>query len=142
MSERIEAFVRHSGSGHLRLPVLLCLSEVLRWRRKFEVASCRLPLNTLEHDRQITGEVVGVLKSGEVGEMETSDVVVGEVVWLLASAVCELPVDHQDIALVGEESRVSALLLVENSEVGESIVGCSVMTACTLVFGQCLTVYS
>lgn len=70
MSDRIGCLLRHSGWGHLRPARLLCLEEVLRWRRKLELASCRLPLNSLEHARQRTTEAVGALKPGEVGEMD------------------------------------------------------------------------
>ena len=73
--------------------------------------------------------------------MEVGDISVGDVVWLLASAVCELPSNVQDITLVGEESGVPASLLVENGEVDESrVVGCSpLILAGSLVLGQCST---
>ena len=62
--------MRHSGWGHLRPALLLCLGDSLIWRRKLEVAYSKLPVKSLEHAEHLTGEVVGVLKSGEVGEME------------------------------------------------------------------------
>lgn len=43
--------------------------------------------------------------------MEAWDIVAGEVVQLSTSAVCVLPVDVRDMALVGEESRVWPPLL-------------------------------
>ena len=66
---------------------------------------------------------------------------VGEIVWLLASSVCELPSKVQDITLVGEESVLPASLLVETGEVGEPrVVGCSpLILARSLMFGQCWT---
>ena len=118
--------------GHLRPKVLLCRGVSRKWRRQFDLASCGLPVNFLEQARQY--KVVGLLESGEVGEMEAGDIVVGEVVQLFVSAVCGLPVSVKDIALFGEESRVSAPLFDENKEVGESRIGCSRrITASTLV---------
>ena len=48
---------------------------------------------------------------------------VSELVPVLISALFELSVDIQDMALVGEESRVIALLLVEDQGAGESRSG-------------------
>ena len=45
--------------------------------------------------------------------------VVGDVAWLLTSVLRELSVDVQDIMLVGEDSRVSSPLFVEENEVGD-----------------------
>lgn len=62
--------MRHSGWGHLRPAFLLCLGDSLKWRCKLDRASCGLPEKTLEHARQLTTEVFGVLELGEVGEMD------------------------------------------------------------------------
>lgn len=119
--------------------MLLCLSEVLLCLRRLERASCTLPVNCLEHDLHITTEVIRVLESDDVGEMEASIVVVGEVAELSASADCEMPVYVQDIALFGEDSRVSAPLLVEDTAVGESrTCCCPLFPASAPASGPCL----
>ena len=55
---------------HLKPAIRLYLIEVLTWRFNLEVASCRLPKNTLEHIEHLTAESVGMLEPGEVGEIE------------------------------------------------------------------------
>lgn len=103
--------------GHLRPDsLLLCLLDVRRWRCKFDLASCGLPLNTLEHAGQLT-TVVGVVGAADVGEMESWDKVAGEVVWLLELSVRGVSMD-QVLILVGEEPRVPAPLYTRDEEGG------------------------
>ena len=109
LSQRILALSRHSGMGHLRpVSLLLCLLDVRKCRCRLDLASCRLPLNTLEHAGQLI-TVVGVAGAADVGEMESWDKVAGEVVWLLKLSVRGVSID-QDMILVGEEPRVLAPL--------------------------------
>ena len=69
LSHLILALSRHSGNGHLSPVFLLCLLDVRIWRCRFDLASCRLPLNVLEHARQLN-TVLGVSGAGDIGEME------------------------------------------------------------------------
>lgn len=71
----------------------------------------------MEHARQLAAGVVGVSGACDVGE------VVSEVVGVLTSGLSELPVDTQDMALVGEESNSLASLLVGVQGAGEWRVG-------------------
>ena len=113
--------MRHLGWGHLRPAFLLCLRDVRRWRCRLDLASCGLPLNFLEHAGQLATEVVGVLGVGDVGEMvEAGDRMVSEVGRVLTSDIVV-----QDMALVGEESRVQGPLLIEDQGAGETRFGCS-----------------
>ena len=49
---------------------------------------------------------------------------VSELVPVLTSVLFELPVEIQDMPLVGEESRLIALLLIEDQGAGESRTSC------------------
>ena len=120
LSDLMGPLVRHSGRGHLRPASLLCLRDVRRWRCRLDFASCGLPPNFLEHDRQLTSDDVGVLGATDVDEMEDGDKVVGEVVRLPVPGLFGLPVDVQDMTLIGEKSRVPASLLTEDQGAGES----------------------